>query len=85
MTDKPEQAIEPLSFEQALQELEKIVRSLETGQIKLEDSVKAYEKGMALKKQCEEKLKNAKLRIDQISLNQKGDVELKPFEESERS
>jgi exodeoxyribonuclease VII small subunit len=61
-----------LSFEQALQELEKIVRHLESGDIPLEDSISSYERGVTLKKHCEEKLKNAQLKIEKITLNQNG-------------
>lgn len=53
-----------LSFEEAMQELELVVRQLETGKVKLEDAVTAYERGVALKNICEEKLKNAKSKID---------------------
>lgn len=56
------------SFETALKELEEIVRGLETGQTSLEDSIQAYEKGIALKKICEEKIKDAKLRVEKITL-----------------
>ena len=44
MTDN----LENLSFEEAMQELEQVVRQLETGKVKLEDAVSAYEKGVAL-------------------------------------
>lgn len=56
--------VKNLSFEEALQELENVVRQLETGKVKLDDAVKAYEKGVMLKNLCEEKLKNAKSKID---------------------
>lgn len=56
------------SFETALKELEDIVRGLETGQTSLEDSIQAYEKGISLKKICEEKIKDAKLRVEKITL-----------------
>ena len=46
---------ENLSFEEALQKLENIVRDLEGGRIKLDDAVEAYEKAVALKKFCEDK------------------------------
>ena len=57
---------EEISFEDALAQLEEIVHQLETGHIKLEEAVTAYEKGEALKKICEEKLKTAKARIDKL-------------------
>jgi len=64
--------IKTLSFEQALQELEKIVRHLETGDIPLEDSISSYERGVQLKQHCESKLKDAQLKIEKITLNQDG-------------
>jgi exodeoxyribonuclease VII small subunit len=64
--------ISTLSFEQALQELEKIVRHLESGDIPLEESISSYERGVSLKKHCEEKLKNAQLKIEKITLDQNG-------------
>jgi exodeoxyribonuclease VII small subunit len=62
--------IQEMSFEQALQELEKIVSHLERGDIPLEDSITSYERGVALKKHCDSKLKDAQLKIEKISLNQ---------------
>ena len=57
-----------LSFEDALVQLESIVRELEGGKIKLDDAVEAYEKATALKKFCEEKLKAAQLKIEKINV-----------------
>ncbi|MCP4923486.1 MAG: exodeoxyribonuclease VII small subunit [bacterium] len=71
----------PKSFEEAMAELEGLVRRLESGDIPLDQSIEAYERGMALKKFCEEQLKSAKMRVDQISLNEDGEVGLKPFPE----
>ncbi len=61
-----------MSFEQALAELEGIVRQLEAGDGKLEDAIGAYERGAALKKHCEDKLKEAKTKVDKISLGPGG-------------
>lgn len=58
--------LKKLTFEKAMAELETIVKELETGQIKLDDAVEAYEKATRLKKFCEEKLKNAELKIEKI-------------------
>ena len=55
-----------LSFEEALKELEEIVNSLERGDVSLEDAIEAYERGSMLKNQCEKRLKEAKLRIENI-------------------
>lgn len=57
---------ENLSFENALEQLETIVKDLESGRIKLDDAVDIYEKAVALKKFCEEKLKAAQLKIEKI-------------------
>ena len=57
-----------LSFEESLKELENIVDQLESGDIDLEKSVKLYEKGMLLKKNCEDKLKNVEMQVKKIKL-----------------
>ena len=72
---------EKLTFEEAMQKLEVIVHELETGQIKLDDAVEAYEKAMHLKKFCEQKLKEAELIIEKIEMNKDGSLELKPLDE----
>lgn len=63
-----------LSFEEALTELETIVKNLETGKAPLEDSIASYERGVALKKHCEKKLKEAQTKIEKIAINENGDV-----------
>ena len=57
-----------LSFEENLKELEEIVEKLESGDIDLEKSVKLYEQGMILKKNCENKLKKVEMQIKKIKL-----------------
>lgn len=59
--------VEKLSFEEALQELEKIVDTLESGKVSFKDSVELYEKGIILKKHCAYMLDSAKLQIQQIT------------------
>ncbi len=73
--------IETLSFEAALQELEKIVGDLETGKASLEDSIGAYERGVALKKHCESKLREAQAKIEKISVSPDGQISTTDFEE----
>ena len=63
---------ETLGFEDALNELEQIVRSLESGEGKLDDAIESYERGAALKKHCETKLAEAKNRIEKISFTGDG-------------
>jgi len=65
-------AIEDLSFEAALEELESIVSRLEQGEVDLEDSIVLYERGMALKAHCEKKLKGAEARLEKIVLGPEG-------------
>ena len=57
---------EKVSFEDALRDLEEIVDNLNNDDLELEKAISAYEKGMELKKICEERLKEAKLRIENI-------------------
>ena len=64
--------IKEMSFETALSELEGIVRSLESGQTSLEESINAYERGTELKLHCEKKLKDAHLKIEKITLASDG-------------
>jgi len=58
-----------ITFEQAITELDEIVRKLENGQIPLEEAVKTYERGMELKKICEEKLNAAEMKIEKLTLS----------------
>lgn len=75
--------IEKLSFEDALTELEKIVRQLETGSADLKTSIDGYERGMALKKYCEARLKEAQTRIEKITVAADGSVTAEGFKLSE--
>lgn len=65
-------AIETLSFEKALAELERIVGDLERGDVPLDRSIEIYERGEALKKHCEKLLKAAEDRIEKIRLDRNG-------------
>lgn len=71
--------LETLNFEQAMAELESLVKKLEEGRLPLEEAIQAYERGTALKKQCEEKLQAAKMRVEQISLNPDGSPKVEAF------
>ena len=61
-----------LSFEKALAELESIVQKLERGDVALEESVAIYERGEALKRRCEELLRQAETRVEKITLDSSG-------------
>lgn len=56
----------PPEFEQALQELQQLVETLEKGDMSLQDSLKAFEKGIQLSACCEQTLNNAEQRIEKI-------------------
>ena len=71
--------IEKMSFEKAMAELETIVSDLENGSIELEESIKKYQRGIQLKKHCDQKLKEANMKIDQIEIDKNGNVTEKPF------
>jgi exodeoxyribonuclease VII small subunit len=68
MTDSQTEqgAIDQLTFEAALQELESLVARLESGQVSLEESISLYERGAKLKAHCDARLKSAQMRVDQI-------------------
>lgn len=70
--------IKKMSFEEALAELETIVDGLEQGTGKLDEAIGAYERGTFLKQHCEAKLKEAKERIDKISVGPDGDASTEP-------
>ncbi len=65
--NKQKNDIGKLSFEQAIKELTNIVGKIEQGQIPLQDSLKQYERGMALIKHCRAILERAEKRIEKIS------------------
>lgn len=75
--------ISDLSFEDAMAELESIVRNMESGDTKLEDSISAYERGIELKKHCEKKLRDAQSKIEKITINDDGAATTEPFDQEE--
>lgn len=67
-----------MSFEDALAELEQIVRRLEGGQVKLDEAILFYERGAQLKGHCERKLNEAQQRVDRIVIGPDGAVTAEP-------
>ncbi|MCB1475917.1 MAG: exodeoxyribonuclease VII small subunit [Rhodobiaceae bacterium] len=61
-----------MSFEQAIGELESIVGRLEGGRVPLEESIRIYERGDALRARCEALLKNAEAKVEKITLSRDG-------------
>ena len=69
------------NFEKALENLEQLVSSMESGELSLEDSLKAFETGIKLTRECQTALKEAEQKI-QIIMNEEGDTqEIKPEDE----
>ncbi|NQU60843.1 MAG: exodeoxyribonuclease VII small subunit [Rhodospirillales bacterium] len=70
--------IKKLSFEDALEELEDIVRDLESGEVKLDEAIDSYARGAHLKKHCQAKLKEAQMKIDKIVTSPDGTIGSEP-------
>ena len=69
------------NFEKALENLDQLVSSMENGELSLEDSLKAFETGIKLTRECQAALKEAEQKI-QLLINEKGDTEeIKPKDE----
>jgi exodeoxyribonuclease VII small subunit len=72
--------IAQLSFEEAMAELETIVQRLERGQLDLDASIAAYERGTELRQHCAEKLRQAQLKVEKLTLDRDGKPQLSPFD-----
>lgn len=80
MTEAPLQPIESLSFEDAIKELELVVRSLEEGRQPLEEAISSYERGAALRERCEKLLENARLKVDKIVQSAANELSTEPYD-----
>jgi exodeoxyribonuclease VII small subunit len=67
-------------FETALEELEQVVEQLESGDLSLEDSLAAFEKGVGLVKLCNQKLTEVEKKVELLVKDKEGKLQLKPFE-----
>ena len=72
--------IRTLTFEQAMSELESIVHALEDGDVGLDDSITAYERGALLRSYCEVKLKDAELKIEKIVAKAGNSLKAEPMD-----
>jgi len=72
MAEQADEDIKALSFEQALEALEKIVEDLERGEVPLDQSIRIYERGEALKAHCARLLKAAEDKVEKIRLSRDG-------------
>lgn len=66
-------------FEKSLDELEALVKSLEQGELSLEQSLGAFERGVTLTRACQQALKTAEQRVDQLIQREDGSLETRPF------
>lgn len=82
MSEKAEKKenVSSLSFEQALGELEHIVRRLEGGSQDLDNAIKDYTRGTQLKSHCDKKLNEAKLKVEKIVAGTDGALKTEPFD-----
>jgi len=69
-----------ISFEKAMERLEKLVEELEEGGISLEDSLKKFEEGVKLSRLCSDKLKEAQKKIEILTKDAKGETAAQPFD-----
>ncbi len=72
--------IESLSFEEAYVQLEAAVAALQDGQIPLEQALHYYEEGMKLAQHCNALLQKATLRVQQLSVDEQGELVIQPLE-----
>lgn len=68
------ETVDALSFEQAIAELEKVVGQLERGDVALDESIALYERGAALRKRCQDKLKEAEEKVAKLTLDGDGNA-----------
>ena len=69
-----------INFEKALEELEGIVKDLESGELSLENSLKSFEKGIKLARQCQEQLSKAELQVQKL-IEENGELKTTPLKD----
>ena len=69
-----------INFEEALQKLETIVEDLESGELSLENSLKSFEKGIKLARQCQEKLSKAEIQVQKL-IEEDGELKTTPLKD----
>ncbi len=74
-------AKEKKKFEEAVEELERVVEQLESGELSLEDSLAAFANGVRLVKFCNQKLTEVERKIELLVKDKDGELQLKPFED----
>ena len=76
---------EPISFEQAFERLEKILETMNTGKVSLEDSLKLFEEAEKLMRLCGTRLQAAEQKIEQLVKGRNGEISTEPFPKTARS
>ncbi|MBO1913164.1 exodeoxyribonuclease VII small subunit [Sporosarcina sp. 6E9] len=71
---------QPIRFEEAMLDLEEVVKKLETGEVPLEDAISLYKKGMELSSYCHEKLQNAEKQLISIIDQNDNKIEFDPVQ-----
>ena len=66
--------IEKMTFEEAMNELEELVDSLDKGEISLDEAIAAYDRGSLLKDHCQKKLDAAKMKVETINVSENSDL-----------
>jgi exodeoxyribonuclease VII small subunit len=74
-----------IDFEKSMEELEKIVNDLESGNLTLDESIAAFERGIELSKLCQKRLEAAEERVKKLLEKSDGEFDLELFEEEEGS
>ena len=77
-------ALDEMSFEDALAELDETVRQLEAGELSLDESLGLFERGQQLATRCQQLLQAAELKVQQLAPRPGGGYELEPFDEGGR-
>ena len=83
MAAKKEKSPRKFDFEKALEQLEKIVSDLESGELTLDESIRAFEKGVELSRLCQKKLEAAEERVKKLIEKTDGEIDFELFEDEE--
>ena len=78
MAENPSAAEPVQTFESCLDELEKVVKELEAGELPLERSLQLFERGMALSDACRKQLEEAETRVEML-IRKEGKIQPEPF------
>ena len=71
---------DPLKFEEALSELEAVIKKMESGELSLDDSLQAFERGVELARQCRKKLEEAERKVEILLRDESGKLTTEPLE-----